>query len=812
MRSHLRLAAVFVCWAAVGMANGAFDASGDALPPRAKLRIGTTRFRHGDSVTCAAFAADGRTAATASRDRTVSLWELKSGRELVRCQGHTGPVLAAAFTADGKHLVTGSADGTVRLWRLPRSGAGTVAGEEVRCLRLSSADVQAVAFAPGAATVAAGNVNGVISVWDIAAGRERYQLSDEGQVFALALSGDGTLVAANHAASGLALWDVKKGKKVHLLGDGVVASLAFAPDGRSLAAGYHDNRLILWDSRTKEVLRTLAGHERQGPGQFNGVLSVSFSGDGRRLASGGTDNAVRVWDVETGRQSSEATGHQGWVTAVAFSPDGKHLISGSADNTVQRWESATGRRLSPLHEPAAPLTAVSLASDGRALATIAADDRLALWSGDGRMQPLPAALAAGRALAASFAPEERTLAVATMDGRLRFVDLTGKTARTTERESPRQMDRLVWSRDGRRAATYGPDHHVDIWNAAAGELLHHIGLQEEDRLAMAFDRQGRQLATASEADTIRVWDGQTGLEQRPITGSFAGALALSFSADGRTLHAAGRDGRVRLWELTTRQSWRVYPTEETGLTAAAFTADGQVLATGGADGSVRLWDATTGKARLVLRRHRGPITMLAFASQAPLLASASRDTTVLLWDLSGLPPSKTPPPLDLSVREIDTLWEKLAGDAPAAYEALHTLRRAPGQVVPYLRARLRPVQGDFRPLLADLDSDDYKVRARAAEQLSRFGRVAERAMRRALENRPSLEVRRRLEELLAELGDGPDLVLATPREARCVELLERLGSTEAHRVLQTLANGLAEAELTQQAKASLARLARRSPP
>jgi hypothetical protein len=45
-----------------------------------------------------------------------------------------------------------------------------------------------------------------------------------------------------------------------------------------------------------------------------------------------------------------------------------------------------------------------------------------------------------------------------------------------------------------------------------------------------------------------------------------------------------------------------------------------------------------------------------------------------------------------------------------------------------------------------------------------------------------------------------------------VELLESIGTVEARRVLQTLADGIEEAELTQQAKASLARLARRTAP
>jgi hypothetical protein len=204
--------------------------------------------------------------------------------------------------------------------------------------------------------------------------------------------------------------------------------------------------------------------------------------------------------------------------------------------------------------------------------------------------------------------------------------------------------------------------------------------------------------------------------------------------------------------------------------------------------------------------------MLTFTAQAPLLASSSRDTTAILWDLTDLLHTETPPMRELSEKQIEALWTQLAGDAPSAYDALQTLRSAPLQVVPYLRGRMQPVKIDVARLIADLDSDDFSVREKASQQLARYGRVIEKALKQALEEKPSLEVRRRIEDLLMQIRDASDVVRASPREVRCIELLESIGNVEARRVLQILAGGIAEAELTQEAKASLARLARRVPP
>jgi truncated hemoglobin YjbI len=69
-------------------------------------------------------------------------------------------------------------------------------------------------------------------------------------------------------------------------------------------------------------------------------------------------------------------------------------------------------------------------------------------------------------------------------------------------------------------------------------------------------------------------------------------------------------------------------------------------------------------------------------------------------------------------------------------------------------------------------------------------------------------VRRRLESLLDSVeGPGEAEWL---RDVRALEVLEHIGTPEARQVLKVLAEGAPEARLTQEAKASLERLARRT--
>jgi WD40 repeat protein len=250
-------------------------------------------------------------------------------------------------------------------------------------------------------------------------------------------------------------------------------------------------------------------------------------------------------------------------------------------------------------------------------------------------------------------------------------------------------------------------------------------------------------------------------------------------------------------------------TRQVHISSVIFSPDSKTLAT--VEGNtVVLHEVATGCVRRRLKGHQDLVYDVAFDPGGRELVSVSFDNTALVWDLAnyGLRP------IPLSRAQLECLWVDLAGtDAKKAYEAIWALALAPSQTVPFLQNRLLPVPARdsqrIKQLIADLNSQQFQTRSRAAQELESLGELAEPTLREALTTSPSLEARRQLERLL-EIRAKAILPPDRLRDLRAIEVLEHIGSPAARQQLEALAGGAPEAWLTQEARESLQRLDKHS--
>jgi hypothetical protein len=207
------------------------------------------------------------------------------------------------------------------------------------------------------------------------------------------------------------------------------------------------------------------------------------------------------------------------------------------------------------------------------------------------------------------------------------------------------------------------------------------------------------------------------------------------------------------------------------------------------------------------------VSALVFSGDGKCLISGSADTTALIWDLTARGSNGQSATPGIVGNDLQELWRQLAADdASLAYQAIGAMITTPSQSVPFLQAHLQPIKpSDSRQIqrwIVNLDDNRYAVRKKATEELEKLGELAEPALRQALKGKPSAEMRRRAATLIDQL-DGVILKPEAIRTLRAMEVLERIGTPEARRVLEALANGAPGATVTQEAEAALKRLGKR---
>ncbi|WP_407890657.1 protein kinase domain-containing protein [Scytonema sp. NUACC26] len=291
-----------------------------------KLSLANSLIGHNDWVSSVAISPDGQTLVSGSGDRSIKIWNLRTGGIKTSLNGHADGVSSVAIAPDSKTLVSGSKDGTIKVWDLQTPGLkSTLTGHKD--------SVNFVAIAPNGKTLASASADKTIKIWDLETGKLINTLGEHDKsVWRVAFSPDGQTLASGSYDNTINIWNLKPPslKAVFTGHTNLIYSLVFSLDGKTLVSGSADKSIKVWDWQTGKLKNTLNWHKY-------GVTSVAISPNGKTLFSGSYDDTIKIWDLKTGELENTLKGHEDLVLTLAISPDGKTLVSGSTDKTIKIW-------------------------------------------------------------------------------------------------------------------------------------------------------------------------------------------------------------------------------------------------------------------------------------------------------------------------------------------------------------------------------------------------------------------------------------------------------------------------------------------
>jgi hypothetical protein len=478
--------------------------------------------------------------------------------------------------------------------------------------------------------------------------------------------------------------------------------------------------------------------------------------------------AARAQDVRS------LEGHTSSVRCVAFSPDGKMLVSGGYDTTARLWEVSTGKPLRILPH--------------------------VNW-----------------VQCATFSPDGKLLATCNYDRSIRLYDPNTGTLLRTFSNHLSQVFAASFSPDSKHVASGAAERVLRVWDAGTLRQTQTIDADTQFNVyAVAFSPDGKTVASAGQDRIVRLWDASSGREIQRFTGHIDVVVSLAFTPDGRGLFSASHDRSIRLWELSTGKERLNFSGHTSLVRSVAVSPDGRTVASGAYDNTVRLWDALTGRELKRLDGHRGTVWAVAFSPDGKLLASGAEDRSVRLWKVTEWTERPAPKGEKLAAREVAARWNDLGDeDGPKAFKAVAELTQSADSALVYFKEHLKPVREldgeahkNVTKLIADLEAEDFATRKKAMDALSALGTPAAPQLRQALAKAGDVDLRLRLFVVLRAMdstGASPEQL----RTLRALEVLERIRTAEAKELLGALAKGVPDAYLTQQAKASLARVNRR---
>ncbi|MFB8797540.1 MAG: protein kinase [Microcoleus sp.] len=280
---------------------------------------------------------------------------------------HSDAVGAVAFSPDGLMLASGSKDKTIQIWDL-------ATGKSIRTFEGDSSTIWSVAFDSNGTRLATGTGFWRVMLWDMKTGQSIRSLDHAASVWSVAISHDGLLIASGSGDKTAKIWDAENGRLIHNLPDHTdfVYSVAFSPDDKTLVSASKDKKITIVDVATGRFLKTIDGHADQ-------VRSVAISPDGQTLVSGSYDESIKIWNLETGELIRSLKGHSDDIVSVAISPDGQFIASGSKDKTIKIWDLATGELLNTLTGHLDEVYVVTFSPDGKTIASGSKDNSIRLW-------------------------------------------------------------------------------------------------------------------------------------------------------------------------------------------------------------------------------------------------------------------------------------------------------------------------------------------------------------------------------------------------------------------------------------------------
>jgi WD40 repeat protein/energy-coupling factor transporter ATP-binding protein EcfA2 len=521
-----------------------------------------------------------------SDDKTIKVWNARTGELLNTLEGHHGEVSSVAWDHTSSKIVSGSYDHTVGIW-------DAETGDLLHALKGHSGKVSSVSWNHDSSKIVSGSLDKTIKIWDAGNGELLNTLDCQfGEVSTVSWNHDSTQLVAGLSAKVIVICDCRTGELLNTLNGhtDAILSVSWNRDSSKLVSGSKDGKIKIWDGKTGKMLNTLESH-------FGGVTledlsvvitSVSWNHDSSKIVSGSGDQTIRIWDTQTGTLLHTLEGHSRMVSSVSWNADSSKIVSGSYDQTIKIWD--VGEMFDTLEGHSGEISTVSWNHDSSKIVSGSLDKTMKVW-----------------------------------DGR------TGELVNTLGGHS-RAVSSVAWNRDGSKIVSGSNDKTIQIRDGRTGELMNELLGHTHMVFAVSWNHDSSRIVSGSRDKTIRIWDATEGALLTTLCGHVDGITSVSFNHDSGKISSGSYDQTIKIWDAVNGELLSTLEGHSDVVTSASWNRDSSKLVSGSWDKTINIWDTRTGNLSNTLQGHSDMVLCVSWNHDSSQIVSGSRDKTIIIWD------------------------------------------------------------------------------------------------------------------------------------------------------------------------------------
>ncbi|XP_061097080.1 autophagy-related protein 16-1-like isoform X2 [Conger conger] len=283
--------------------------------------------------------------------------------------------------------------------------------------------------------------------------------------------------------------------------DGEVNAVCFSPGSRLLATGGMDRRVKLWEvvSGRCEMKGSLTGSNA-------GITSIEFDSAGSYILAASNDFASRMWTVDDYRLRHTLTGHSGKVLAARFLLDNARIVSGSYDRTLKLWDLRSKVCMKTVF---AGSSCNDIVCTEQCVMSGHFDKKVRFW--DIRAESIVQELELlGRVTSLDLNHDRTQLLTCSRDDLLKIFDLRSNAVRQSFSaqgfKCGADWTRVTFSPDGSYVAAGSAEGTLFVWNVLTGKLARTLDKQHSSAInAVAWSPSGAHVVSVEKGSKAVLW-------------------------------------------------------------------------------------------------------------------------------------------------------------------------------------------------------------------------------------------------------------------------------------------------------------------